>query len=311
MPAAAQSASVAAAASRTCRMAADDERWLRQALTGWGVAQRRLLRVPARRVPLILTYDGRCSYTIADRARWSAVPHRGEVTLPNGARIPAGPNASNAALDKRNFVVFSLPAIWREVAPKSEIPLEHFLEAIFFHELAHALQASVTPSLSFPALHSRRSLPPSVNDDSVQERFKDNAEYVRDYEAERDLLFRSAAAPTDSGARSLACEALGKMRQRRARYFRGADAVWAEVDELSLTTEGLGEWVGYSWLTQLRKQPASIVLPKFRGRYWSQEHGLAIFLVADRLVPGWQTLLLRRERVTAGQLLARACRKQI
>lgn len=288
-------------------MAADDERWLRQALVNWEVARRRLLKAAARPFTPIVTYDGRCSYTIAGGAKWSAAPHSGEVTLPNGARIPAGPNASNAAKDGRNFVVFSLPTIWRAVAPKSEIPLELFLEAIMLHELTHSYQATVSPSLSFPVLHARHSLPGSINDDSVQERFKDNADYIRDYEAERDQLFRAAEAPNDVEARSLTCDALAKLRQRRARYFNGADAIWSEIDELSLTTEGLGEWVGYNWLTRMRRLPANVVLQRFRGRFWSQEHGLALFLVIDRLVPGWQGHLIRREPATVDTLLARAC----
>lgn len=209
--------------------------------------------------------------------------------------------------DGGNFVVFSLPSIWRPVAPKSEIPLERFLEAILLHELAHAYQAAVSPSLSFPALHARHSLPGSVNDDSVQEKFKDHAAYVRDYEAERDRLFRAASAPTGTQARALACDALAKLRQRRARYFRGADAIWSEVDELSLTTEGLGEWLSYTWLTRARGLSESVVLPKYRGTFWSQEQGLALFLVVDRLSPGWQRLLFRREPLTAEPLLARAC----
>ena len=292
-------------------MAADDERWLRQALANWDVARRRLLKAEAGPFNSIVTYDGRCSYTIAGGAKfrptWTAVAHEGQVSLPNGASIPAGPNASNMAVNGRNFVVFSLPSIWRPVAPKSEIPLELFLEAILLHELAHAYQAAVSPSLSFPALHARRSLPGNVNDDSVQEKFKGNSAYMRDYEAERDLLFRAASAPTRKLARALACDALAKLRQRRAHYFRGADAIWSEVDELSLTTEGLGEWLSYTWLTQVRGLSESVVLAKYRGTFWSQEQGLALFLVVDRLVPGWQKLLFRREPLTAEPLLARAC----
>lgn len=299
---------------QACRMAADDDRWLRQALANWNIARRHLLKTAARPFEPIITYDSRCTHTVAGgaelRPRWTAVPHDGQVELPNGVRMPAGPNASNTARDGRNFVVFSLPSVWRPVAPKSEIPLEIFLEAILLHELAHAYQAVVSPSLSFPALHAKHLLPGSINDDSVQEKFKGNPAYVRDYEAERGLLFRAASATGPGPARALACEAHKKMRQRRARYFHGADAIWSEVDELSLTTEGLGEWVGYRWLTRVRKLPASKVLPKFRGRFWSQEHGLALFLVVERLVPDWQRLLLNSKPVTAEPLLARACGKR-
>ena len=201
----------------------------------------------------------------------------------------------------------SLPSIWRPVAPRSEIPLEWFLEGVLFHELSHAYQSAATPELSFPAL--LRRLPQSANltDDSVQEAFAANANYVREYEAERDLLFRAASAPTDVEARALACDGLVRFRARRARHFTGPNAHWALVDELSLTTEGLGEWVSYQWLTRGRGLPSSLVLSKLRGRYWSQEQGLAIFLTVDRLVPDWRRRLFSSSPETAEPLLALAC----
>ena len=295
-----------------CAFAAEDRQWLEDALDGWRTVSRDFLRAPEQRLPQIVTYDKRCSYALESRAdsapQWSISEHGGEISLPNGGKIPPAPIAVNAATDAGdNFVVMSLPSIWRPVAPKSEIPLEWFLEGILFHELAHAYQSAVAPETSFPALLKRLSLPDNVSDDSVQDAFKANADYVRAYEAERDLLFRAASAPTDNEARALACEAVDKLRARRERHFSGSNAHWALVDELSLTTEGLGEWVSYKWLTSARGLPSSLVLPKFRGAYWSQEQGLATFLVVDRLVPEWQKRLFDRSPATAEDLLALSC----
>ena len=297
---------------RHCGTSDEDRRWLEQALAGWPVAARDYLKAPQRGLPQIVTYDGQCSYTLSAPpgapARWSAASHAGEIALPNGGRIPPAPNAFNAVTDLgHNFVVMSLPSIWRPVAPRSEIPLEFFLEGIFLHELTHAFQAAVSPELTFPSLHRQHGLPESVNDDSVQEAFQANAAYVADYESERDLLFRAAAAPTDGEARMLACAALASLRARRARHFAGPNAHWALVDEVSLTTEGLGEWVNYKWLTAARGLAPALVQSKLRGHFWSQEHGLAIFLTIDRLVPRWQRHLLSRSPATAEPLLAMAC----
>ena len=294
-----------------CGTADGDRRWLGQALAGWQVVVRDFLKSAEHRLPQIVTYDSRCSYTLAapsgSPAQWSVARHGGEITLPNGGKIPPAPNAFNAATEAHNFVVMSLPSIWRPVAPASEIPLEWFLEGVLFHELSHAYQSVVTPELSFPHLHREYGLPESVNDDSVQEAFQTNAAYVREYQSERDLLFRAASAPTDVEARAFACEALAKLRTRRARHFTGSSSEWALVDEISLTTEGLGEWVSYSWLTQARGLAPSLVLSKLRGRFWSQEQGLAIFLTVDRLVPHWQRRLFSRSPATAEHLLALAC----
>ena len=293
-----------------CRTSGGDREWLAEALAGWRTVRRDYLRVSDERLPQIVVYDNRCSYTLAappaQPRRWAIAEHRGEVTLPNGGRIPPAPNAFNAATDAGdNFVVVSLPSIWRPVAPRSEIPLEWFLEGVLFHELSHAYQSVATPAVSFPALLRRLPQSANVTDDSVQEAFEANADYVREYESERDLLFRAASAPTDVEARALACDGLARFRARRARHFTGTH--WALVDELSLTTEGLGEWVSYKWLTRGRGLPSSLVLSKLRGRHWSQEQGLAIFLTVDRLVPDWQERLFSSSPATAEQLLTLAC----
>ena len=293
-------------------MTRDDERWLRDALGNWPTFARDILKTRDAAPPLILVYDSLCTYAIAPgeagRRAWRGAAHRGEVALPNGARIAPAPNAFNAMTEAGNFVVMSLPSIWRTTGYRSEIGLEVFLEGVFFHELVHSVHARfLGPALSFPAVQQRYGFPEGLNDDSVQDRFRGDPAYVRRFEAERDLLFRAAEAMTDAEARSAACLALGAMRERRRHHFTGADERWAIVDELALTTEGLGEWASYAWLTRGRRLAPAIVLPRFRGSFWSQEAGLGLFLVVDRLVPGWQRLVFRSPSATAETLLARAC----
>ena len=299
-----------------CQLADDDRRWLAESLAAWQIALRDFLERPEQPVPQLVTYDSRCSYTLAaprtERRAWTVAEHRGEIMLPNGAKIPPAPNAFNAVTDSgHNFAVIALPSIWRPVAPKSEIPVEVFLEGVLLHELAHYYQSAVTPEISFPALLKRMPATANISDDSVQEAFEKNSAYVRDYESERDLLFRAASAPTDAEARALSCVVLAALRERRARHFTGADAHWALVDEMSLTTEGLGQLVAYKWLTQGRGLASSLVLSKMRGPSWSQEQGLATFLIVDRLVPRWQRRLFSPSPATAEQLLALACGRSV
>ena len=295
-----------------CETSDDDRRWLGGAIAGWRSVRRDFLKGSDGPLPQIVVYDGRCAYTLTAAANsaptWLVAEHRGEIALPNGGKIPPAPNAFNAVTDAgHNFVVIALPSIWAPVAPKSEIPLEWFLEGVLFHELAHAYQSSVTPDVSFPALLKRLPATPDVNDYSIQEAFGKDAAYVRDYELERDLLFRAASAADDAQARALACDALTVLRARRARHFTGSNAHCALVDEVSLTTEGLGQWVAYKWLTERRGLAPSLVLSKLRGPYWSQDEGLALLLLIDRLVPRWQSRLFSPAPQTAEHLLAAAC----
>ncbi len=301
-----------------CKTAANDRAWISDALTAWQTTVRGFLKAPDRQLPMIVAYDARCSYILAapdnSTAQWLAAEHRGEITLPHGGKIPPAPNAFNAVtIAGDNFVVMSLPSIWRPVAPKSEIPLNWFLEGVLLHELGHWYQSAVTPDISFPALLKlRKRLPPSANisDDSVQEAFEANAAYVLAYEAERDMLYNAASAPTEHEARAYTCDALNRLRTRRIRYFTGSNEHWAAVDEISLTTEGLGQWLSYKWLTEGHSLARSLVQSKLRGRYWSQDQGLAIFLTIDRLVPHWQKRLFARSPATADDLLELACDRQ-
>lgn len=297
--------------SADCRMTEADEAWVRDALRNWPRASKALIGLGRAPRPETVLYDARCAYVIPARSDgrrgWSAEPHGGEIRLPNGATIPPAPNAFNAATERTSFVVMSLSSVWSAAGAPRQIDLGLMLEGILFHEFSHALQSAMTPSVSFAALQRRYGLPESINDDSVQERFAGDAEYRRLYEAERDLLYRSAAAAGDAEARSLACEALRHLRERRRRSFGGADAAWERIDEISLTSEGFGQWVGYAWLTRGRGVDPAALLPRMRGSYWSQDEGLALFLVIDRLVPGWQRRLLSPEPETAEPLLARAC----
>jgi hypothetical protein len=82
------------------------------------------------------------------------------------------------------------------------------------------------------------------------------------------------------------------VRERHARYFTGSNAVYAEIESLFLTMEGIGQWAAYK-LTKARGQlgPSdadALSLVRDDRRYWSQDEGLALFLVIDAMVPGWQ-----------------------
>lgn len=286
---------------------------MRGTLGAWpGVARGVLKRAPMP-LPEMVLFDARCSFrraagAEAETGAWIASAHGGRIAIAGGPSFPVGPTASVNSIDGgRHFLVMSLPSVWRSVAPPSAIPLEQFLEGVLFHELAHAVQARATPSLWWQALKEQGFGPVMLGDDAVQQRFGNIPAFVAAYERERDLFLAAAGAPTRGAARRLACGGLAAMRARRAHYFRGGEARWGRVEEIALTSEGLGNWVAYSWLTKERGLPAALVLGKLHGPDWSQDEGLAMFLVIDRLVPGWQRSMLGKAPVSVEGQLARAC----
>lgn len=305
----------AEASRQGCAMAAGDAAWVEQALSQWQVVAREKLLIGSSPLPTIVTFDQACAYVSRPAAKgasgWSGTRHEGTVTLPDGKQVPVAPVsfAAPAGKETPGYFVMGLPSVWRAAGVQSGMGLERLMDGVLLHELMHAYQFYfVAPRLA--ELTARYRLPDDINDDSLQAAFKDNAAYVKEYEAERDLLFAAAAASDDSEARRLAGEALAALRQRRARWFTGENEKWAPLDEIFLTMEGLGQWAIWSWATDPRGgglgRETALKEVRRGGRWWSQDEGLALFLVVDRLVPGWQKLAFADRPETAEALLARA-----
>ena len=144
----------------------------------------------------------------------------------------------------------------------------------------------------------------------IQERFGERQGFRERFDAERELLFRAAAAPSDSASRSLARQASGLIDARRKEFFAGADALYADAEDLFLTMEGLAQWFGYRWLIDPRggAMSAADALPFMRrgGRRWSQDEGLALLLVLERLSPSAAAAMLDDPPVTVFQALRAA-----
>jgi hypothetical protein len=107
--------------------------------------------------------------------------------------------------------------------------------------------------------------------------------------------------------RDLTVRALEMVRSRHARYYRGAAAAYAELESLFLTMEGVGQWTAYR-LTKSRGATDADALKLVRDnrRYWSQDEGLALFLLIDALVPGWQARIFTPTPVSPFALLEEA-----
>lgn len=296
-------------------MERSDAAWIHSALAAWEIIGRQHLKFATAGRPRIVTFDASCAYTAeaGSSLKWNGVAHAGNVRLPDGKTIPvgvasfAGPDGPDGAA----FFVMALPSIWRAHGIKSSLGLETLMEGVLVHEIMHTQQSYfVTPYLD--ELTKRFGLPEDISDDSLQEHFKSIPGYVADYEAERDLLFAAAAEPDRAKARALAAQALQKMRARRARWFLGDEAKWAGLDDIFLTMEGIGQWAAYTWFLHPRSPvvPPDVALLEARrgGRHWTQDEGLALFLVIDRFVPDWQAKAFAPKPMLAMELLAQATR---
>lgn len=309
-----------------CTFSQQDSAWTARAIEGWTRQSRRLLRRDVRRFPQLVLFDSTCRYTlvpdasrggrdafVADRRRFTVrgARHSGEIALPDGARVPSRITSFATSLRSGDmFLVMSLPAIWR-ASDRDPTGDGRLASAVFIHEFTHTQSTALGARVDSLV---QRGLPADVNDDVIQERFGGRPGYRARFDAERELLFRAAAAPSDSEARALGDSALSLIERRRKEFFIGADAIYSDADDLFLTMEGLAQWLAYRWLIDPlgAAMSAADALPFMRrgGRQWSQDEGLALLLVLERLSPSAAGAMLDRPPVTVTEALRAAVRSE-
>jgi len=300
-----------------CAFESGDKAWIEQALRNWRVSERAILKLKPAPPPTIVAIDASCTHVgkAGPKAtiRWTSAAHpAGVVTLPDGKTVPIGP-ISFAAPDNgaahSGFFAMSMPSVWRASGVTSEIGLERLMDGVLLHELMHTRQFYfANPALV--ELAEKYHFGDDMSDDSLQDKFKSDPAYVAAYQAETDLLYSAADAPSDAQARRLAATALATMRARRARWFVGGNAQWAPLDDIFLTMEGLGQWLAYAWFVSPRglslNHQAAIAAVRRKRQRWTQDEGLGLFLVIDRLAPRWQRLAFAAHPALAEALLAEA-----
>ena len=163
------------------------------------------------------------------------------------------------------------------------------MTAVLIHESAHVMQTP-TYGARISRLSAANNLPDDFNDDSMQRRFESDAAFAASIARETELFREVAVAPTREEALRLAREARALMRARADRYFVGADAYYREAEDVWLTMEGSGQWLGYSWMVSFHggDVPGREARPGFaqRGRWWSQTQGFALIDALNRLTNG-------------------------
>jgi hypothetical protein len=311
----------AAPATPPCRFAGPPRAWTAEALASWDRLDHERLRIAEPVTPVITLFDQACAYTLtphsrgdfrvgARRYRTAGAAHSGQVSLPDGGSVPAGKLAFASPMsDGRMFFIMALPSVWR--ADRSE-PRDwtRLSMVVFMHEFAHTQQAA-SVGVRVDSLLAR-GLPEDSDDDVIQDRFGGRPDYLAAYEAERDLFYRAAAAPDPAVAREALTLAARRMDERRARWFRGEEAIYAEADDVFLTLEGTGNWAAWMWLTDEeggRLSPADATEFIRGGRqHWSQDEGLGMMLALDRLTPDWPTWAFSPRGTTGDELIERALR---
>ena len=293
-----------------CEFPPAEIHWLQRALDGWGQVSRDFLKLDSTPLPWIVLVDASCAWHLAPESTIDAVTvpvttsltfagspvpvrattHKGTVVLPSGAPVSVGMKASTALYrnSRAAFFVMAMPSVWLtgHVSPRAR---SEYLQGVFSHEMTHT-RLLVAINRRVRELARRNELVYPINDDVIQAEFRRVDGFEAAFNREREHFYR-AALETDPGRRrTTATRALEMVRSRHAKYFSGSNQAYAELESLFLTMEGVGQWAAYR-LTKARatgNDAEALKLVRDNRRYWSQDEGLALFLLIDELVPGWQ-----------------------
>jgi hypothetical protein len=286
--------------------------WLQRALDGWDSVSRQFLRLDPSPLPWIVLFDASCVWHLspdAGQASSAAVPvstaltfgggpitvraqtHTGTLLLPSGSPVAAEMKASTSLYrnGRDAFFVMAMPSVWQTKEVSAPTRAE-YLQGVFSHEMTHT-RLLVAINRRVRELARRHDLVYPINDDVIQAEFQKAPGFEAAFNRERDLIYRAALEPDSGRRREFAARALEMVRHRHARFFSGATAAYAELEGLFLTMEGVGQWAAYR-LAQTRaggNDAEALRLVRDNKKYWSQDEGLALFLLIDALVPDWQS----------------------
>ena len=321
--------------SPACTLSSEDVRWVQIALDGWERVSRQLLRLEPKPLPWMVLYDASCVWHLAADARRvletsvanltltfagepvsaRAGPHRGKVRLPNSSDIPPvglafGSLYEREPDDKEPFFVLALLDVWRQNVKAAKDPrLPHTMLGVFSHEVVHTWQLEAVDR-RVDELKQRYAVPQTVDDDVVENRFKDVPGFREAHDSETDLFYAAASETDSARRRQLVAKALALVRARQSKYFTGPDEVYRALEELFLNMEGVAVWASFK-LSQIDERfdigVKDPVIERARNT-WSQDEGLALFLLIDSMVPEWRERVLGPSLASPFALLEEAVR---
>ena len=298
--------------------------WMQSVLDNWEVACRRHLRITVQPLPWVIFYDQNHAWhlnpekeVLPTREKPTAslkfagqsyplwrlthsqslwVPGHDELHLANLA-----PRVLPYADGQKFFCIIPLPAFFPTLAEAwPAATRDELFRGLALHELTHTRQLGFTlPLFKRLRASARVKLPENLDDNLIENTFSKNESYKRLYEAERDHLFRAIRAMFADDLTTCyqaTAQALAVSQERKRRFMSNDQRVYSDWEDVFLTLEGVAEWTHYQmtldhlspgqdWLTTLE-------LITDPTNAWSQQEGAALFILIDKLVPGWQARFL-------------------
>ncbi len=298
----------------SCALPEPGRQWLQEALNGWSRIRPDALGLRPAPLPWLVLFDESCVWHLSPELSVRpelkpvsadlfvdgvplevfSAPHAGQILLPNGRLIGTRATASTSVYGNgaATFSLVSMPSVWDRDPRRAKRPrLGEFFQGLLIHELTHSTQlAAVTRHIA--ALRRGNTMPLIVDDDVVQRRFGFVPSFRSAIESECNTFYRAVFAKDASGQRDWTEKALSMTRKRRARFYVNQSAAFRELEDIFFAMEGSAQWASYRWArSQSGPAVSNADLIKFvraDRKYWSQDEGLALYLLIDAFIPGWQ-----------------------
>ncbi|RYY44128.1 MAG: hypothetical protein EOO06_18650 [Chitinophagaceae bacterium] len=296
-------------------------------LNAWQLVSSKIFQLPAPRQVDFVFFDAENVYASSKisaingniiqgpsfaghKLQWRTAVHNGQLILPDNSKLQVGLMSFTAldTLKNKPFFVMPLPSFWKAAGVTSAtLGLDNLVTGVFLHEFSHSQQME-NFGKRLTAFEKNIDLGTDFNDDIIQYLFKSDTAYVKAYNAEVDRLYELAELQVKP-SRQAVLSAINQIHQRQSLFFTDKSSSLSTIDDFFLTMEGMGQFTMYKWLThpQGANMPVSISIPGVRrGRnQWSQDEGLALFLLLERMSPvkKWAPLMFGKKLATVVELL--------
>jgi len=315
-------------ANSACNLEMKDREWIEKTVEIWEKVRKDSLNISSHKFPWLILFDENCVWKInPDESQYLpqnlakdkivlskksydvfALKHEGKIALPESGEIPAQliSFASNYDNGQKAFLVSAMPQIWQK-APhlKDEKNVDALVRSVFVHEMTHTFHQKYHAKLD--VIEKKLVGVENFDDDIIQNTFAKNAEFRKTFESEHNLLYKAVGEKDLRRKRELAKAAFEMIKTRRDQFFINENAVYTEIEEIFLTMEGAANWAAFqSAIDQGLSEADALKLIRRGGKYWSQDEGLALFLVIDSLFPKWQKKAFGKSQTSVIELLAEA-----
>lgn len=241
---------------------------------------------------------------------WKKALHHDTLTLPDKAKIPVGIlSFASEILDNKHqsFFVMPLPGFWKKAGIESkELGLDNLITGVFIHEFSHSQQMQ-NFGVKISQFEKQNNFGTEFSDDMIQNIFSKDNGYVDLYNLEVSSFYNSISG------RELNMSEVSKgfhfMSQRQKKYFNNQYQSLSEIDDVFLTMEGLGQYSMYLWFIDPKggniDKNTAIEGVRRNRKWWSQDEGLALFLILERLKKPevWAREMFGTKTVTVTELI--------